>query len=464
MRVLLVVWPAVAHLFPVVPLAWALRGAGHEVVVVSQGGLAGAVGSVGLTSVVLGEGVMGQARGATRPVPVGVGEELDGLEGVLGLGAGVGAGPVRGAGVGAGAGVGVGVGEGELWGMFRTFVLPAVWDFHPPDGGVGGVPPGIDDLVSFARYWGPDLVVWDPCFPSAAVAARVVGAAHARLLWGLDYWGWVTDRVNAAGGGVVNPLARVVGPLADRYGVGLDDELLLGQWTIDPVPAAMRLRTSVTGVPVRWTPFTGAGVLPSWLRRPGDRPRVALSLGTSVREFFRDGEKFIAAVLAGVADLDVEVVATLDRSQTEGITVPDNVRTVDYIPLTQLLPTCSAVIHHGGMGTFGAAAALRVPQLITDADLRIGVRHDDGTEAFFHAKHMDAGPTSGYVLSRGAGLVLDPVGDLPGELGRRVGRVLEEPAFREGAGRIHDELLATPSPADIVPLLERLSARHRSRG
>ncbi|MFE4384390.1 nucleotide disphospho-sugar-binding domain-containing protein [Streptomyces cyaneofuscatus] len=448
---MLVAWPAAAHVFPVVPLAWALRGAGHEVMVASPSGVEGVVGSVGLTSVVLGEGVMGEARGAGRPVPVGVGEELDGLEEALGLG------PGSGAGVGSGE-------DGELWGMFRRFVLPAMWDFHPPGGGVDGVPPGVDDLISFARFWGPDLVVWDPCFPSAAVAARVVGAAHARLLWGLDYWGWVTDRVNAVGGGVANPLARVVGPLAERYGVDVDDELLLGQWTIDPVPAAMRLPTSVTVVPVRWTPFTGAGVLPSWLRRPADRPRVALSLGTSVREFFRDGEEFIAAVLAGVADLDVEVVATLDRSQTEGIKVPDNVRTVDYLPLTQLLPSCSAVIHHGGMGTFGVAAALRVPQLITDADLRIGVRHDDGSETFFHAKHMDAGPTSEYVLSRGAGLVLDPVGGPPGELGRRVGRVLEEPAFREGAGRIHDELLATPSPADIIPLLERLSAHHKSRG
>ncbi|MGW5071371.1 nucleotide disphospho-sugar-binding domain-containing protein, partial [Streptomyces cyaneofuscatus] len=35
---------------------------------------------------------------------------------------------------------------------------------------------------------------------------------------------------------------------------------------------------------------------------------------------------------------------TVRRRRDHG---PGNVRTVDYIPLTQLLPTCSAVIHRG---------------------------------------------------------------------------------------------------------------------
>jgi hypothetical protein len=40
------------------------------------------------------------------------------------------------------------------------------------------------------------------------------------------------------------------------------------------------------------------------------------------------------------------------------------VRVVDFVPLNALLPTCSAVVHHGGSGTFAAVLEHGVPQLI----------------------------------------------------------------------------------------------------
>lgn len=443
MRVLMTVWPAAAHVYPVVPLAWALHSAGHEVVVASHPDMARTIAAAGLTSLSLGDArTMPAPRAATRPVPPETNRELDAVERALALDAD----------------------SAHPWEMFRTFVLPAIWDFHPVDATPAAPPPGVDDLVSFARSWRPDLVVWDPCWPSAAVAARASGAAHARLLWGLDYWSWVTERLNLVGAAADNPLARAVRPVAEHYGVDVDDELLLGQWTIDPLPAAMRLPTDQRIVPVRWVPFTGTGAIPDWLRGAPERPRVALSLGTSVREFFKDGARFVADLLKSVADLDAEVVATLDSAQTEGIDVPSNVRTVDYLPLSQLLPSCSAIVHHGGLGTFGAAAASRVPQLVTVGDIEIGVRHDDGSRTSFTARHMDVPPTSRYVLSRGAGLVLDRAEHSVAEMGERLARVLDDPSFQAGADRVHEELLATPSPHDVVPLLERLSGHRRKRG
>ncbi|MFF2750047.1 hypothetical protein ACFVVA_31480 [Kitasatospora sp. NPDC058048] len=44
----------------------------------------------------------------------------------------------------------------------------------------------IDDLVAFARDWRPDLAVWDTMTFAGPVAARACGAAHARLMFGLD--------------------------------------------------------------------------------------------------------------------------------------------------------------------------------------------------------------------------------------------------------------------------------------
>lgn len=50
-------------------------------------------------------------------------------------------------------------------------------------------PAMVDDLVRHARWWRPDLVVWDPLTFAGPIAARACGAAHVRLLFGLDLIG-----------------------------------------------------------------------------------------------------------------------------------------------------------------------------------------------------------------------------------------------------------------------------------
>ncbi|MFD8237383.1 nucleotide disphospho-sugar-binding domain-containing protein, partial [Streptomyces sp. NPDC059696] len=76
-----------------------------------------------------------------------------------------------------------------------------------------------------------------------------------------------------------------------------------------------------------------------------------------------------AKLLEAVAELDIEVIATLNDNQlAESGPLPDNVHTLDYVPLDQLLPTCSAVIHHGSTGTFAAASAAGLPQVVCDTD------------------------------------------------------------------------------------------------
>ena len=55
MRVLISTWPASGHLQPIVPLSWALRGAGHEVIVTTPQHLVPFVKSTGLDAIALGE-------------------------------------------------------------------------------------------------------------------------------------------------------------------------------------------------------------------------------------------------------------------------------------------------------------------------------------------------------------------------------------------------------------------------
>ncbi|MGW1290117.1 nucleotide disphospho-sugar-binding domain-containing protein [Streptomyces sp. NPDC002586] len=312
----------------------------------------------------------------------------------------------------------------------------------------------VDDLVEFACGWGPDLVVWDAMTFAGGVAGVVSGAAHARLLFGLDLVGGLRGVLLGGGGGVVDdPLEEWLGWTLGRFGCGFSEEVVVGQWTVDPVPGSLRLPVGGLSVPVRYVPFNGASVVPSWLAgdvddgvRGGGRRRVCVSLGVSHREVLGGDRVRVGELLEGLGGLDVEVVATLDASQLGGVRVPENVRLVDFVPLDVLLPSCSAVVHHGGAGTFQTALWHGVPQVIVP-DMR-----------------WDTAAKADRLVACGAGLRVDDVDGLSA-VGLRglVRRVLEEPVFAKRAAGLRREMMAMPSPAAVVRVLERLTEQHRRR-
>jgi glycosyltransferase len=468
MRVLFTILPSQAHLWPVTPCAWALQSAGHEVRVATHASFTGSVIAAGLTPVPLGDPRSVHPRTRSDAMPPARPEDVLRFADVLDLDD-----------------------EGrEHWIAFYQYLLTALSDFVRPD------LPEASDLIGFAQAWQPDLVVWDPTMAAAPLAARACGAAHARLLLGLDYPAWCFDRLADRGDDVraagmpANPQAELVRPLAEKYGIDVDQELMYGQWSIDPMPPGMALRTSATTLTMRYVPYTGAESFPDWLHQRPRRPRVALTLGESTRRFIQGDWGRAPKIFEAVAGLDIEVIATLNSMQMEGIErVPDNVRTIEWVPLTQLLPTCSAVIHHGGGGTFAAPCAFKVPQIVCDTDETLLMRPveaepnvvEDGTYRLGYepgdredpvetvttwqlpAKKLEATPAANYVVSRGAGTRLDHRRHSVDEIGDMIQRVVHEPEFQHGAQAIFDAWLAMPSPAAIVPLLERLTTEHRRR-
>ncbi|MGW7071684.1 activator-dependent family glycosyltransferase [Streptomyces sp. NPDC054855] len=417
LRVLFVPFPGVAHVQPMVPLAWALQGAGHQVRVGVHPGMAETVGAAGLTAVPLGatKQLTGVVEFATNP------DLLDVLNARLSLDEGEDS------------------GDGELWARKWAETL----------GPLHASRSALDDLVAFCESWRPDLVIWDPFSIAAPVAAKQCGAAHARLLWGRDNIGWLraTSLRRLAGRPADDdPVTGLMAPMLEKFGYAFEEELLLGQWTIDPMPPALRLPLGLRNVPVRRIPYNGTAALPDWLREPVGVPRVCLTLGVGGRgrQVFRESGVALPELFDAVADLDIELVATLDagRYATAG-PVPDNVRMTEYVPLDLLLPTCSAVVHHGGGGTFAAAVAHAVPQLVVPME-------------FWGEKAI-----AGHVAERGAGLVVDSEEFTPRRLRDGIVRLLEEPSFLQGAVELRDEAASVPSPGDIVPVLEQLTVRHR---
>jgi len=92
---------------------------------------------------------------------------------------------------------------------------------------------------------------------------------------------------------------------------------------------------------------------------PDDRPIVFTS-GTAhhhCRAFFQDAAK--ACVRLKRPGL---LLSTFPENFPADL--PDNVRTMPYVSFTRLLPHCSAIVHHGGIGTTSQALAAGIPQLI----------------------------------------------------------------------------------------------------
>ncbi len=235
-------------------------------------------------------------------------------------------------------------------------------------------------------------------------------------------------------------------PLLDRFGVEFGEDLITGQWSIDPWPSRMRLPLDLDYVAVRPVPFNGATVVPDWLHGTPENPRVCLTLGTSGRELFAENGISISDVFDMVADLPIELVATLNEAQLAGVeSIPDNVRTTDYVPLNLLLPSCSAIIHLGGSGTWAAAVVHGAPQLMVPKS---------GSEYVDFAR---------YTASRGAGLVIEDEKPTIEAMREGLLRILREPSFQEATTTLRQEMWEIPSPVDIIPELEQRTRSHQGR-
>lgn len=422
MRVLFVCFAHDTHYFPMVPLAWALRTAGHEVRVASGPDLADTIARTGLPGVSVGTPewysndpydpeALGELLAEGSPYAeyfdyTRRDEEQWTWEGLLAL---------------------------------ENIMVPALFASMNND-------PTLDDLVGVARDWRPDLVIWETYSFAGAVAARAVGAAHARLVWGADVAlrarrEFLRRSSEQPPEHREDPTAEWLGWSLERFGGSFDEEVLTGQWTIDPSPAPVRLDLGLDTVGVRYVPYPGpVAAVPEWPREEPKRARVCLSLGlsgTAERMGATLGE-----VLESMADLDAEVIATLTEEQVAAAgTLPDNVRAVGFAPLDQLLPSCAAIVHHGGIGTTATAYLHGVPQLLLSGGWDTAVKAD-------------------AIEAAGAGLRLPLPEVTRDKVGDAVRRLLTEPSFTRAAMTLREHMLAEPTLNEAVTLIERRVSRH----
>ncbi|MEV5753959.1 nucleotide disphospho-sugar-binding domain-containing protein [Actinoallomurus sp. NPDC052308] len=382
MRVIFTTWAWPSHLYAMVPLAWACRAAGHDVLVATQPALLDTVRRTGLPVVPVGHDV--DALAAFRDIALPPAEPAGGAR------------PRGGP---------------RVLGLFAALAESMV-----------------DDLIALGRTWQADLVVYEPTAMAGPLAAAALGVPAVRHLYG-------TDLLGAAG-----PfLAEALDPLRRKLGLG--DVDLSGVATVDPCPAGLQVPVASRRVPMRYTPFNGPGTFPRPSARSG-RPRVCVTWGTTParvdRRLFLAGE-----VTRAIAGLDVDVVVAVTSAQRELLgELPREVWVVESAPLHLLLPECDLVVGHGGAGTILTAVANGLPMLLIPC-LPDHVRHaaragEAGAAVVLPARCDDAEPIRNGLTE----LLATPAHHTAAERLRR--ELAEQPTPAQVVGEL-ERLVAAPS-------------------
>lgn len=295
-------------------------------------------------------------------------------------------------------------------------------------------PPRAADLAALLRTWQPDLLVHDETElggPVAAAAAGIPWAAHSvgilRPLSMLRLAGETLAPLAAEWGVDVGPFAGLFRYLyLDVCPPGLQSD------EITQVEVAHPLRGVDLDAPVG--PAEAARV-PPWLDDldPG-RPTVYLSLGT----IFNSDPGIFRTILAGLAEEPVNVIVTLGPDADPAVLGPQpaNVYVAGFIPQDLLLPRCDAVINQGGTAILSILAH-GLPLLVLPR----------GANQFHNAETC---------VDAGVGRALLPGEVAPAPVRREVRLLLDDPGYRERAGRIAGQIAAMPDPKQGVALLERL--------
>ncbi|MFE9656599.1 activator-dependent family glycosyltransferase [Micromonospora sp. NPDC006431] len=427
MRILFLTCASRTHLYAMAPLAWALQTAGHHVRVASQPDPSGLtvedVAHTGLTAVSIGDEIdvsamMADAVAATTPQAAIDSPYEQQRKSV----------------------------QDDYVAADPHHELDLLARYHFTGFNPDSV---IDGAVRFARTWKPDLVIWDGMTMafSGPVAAQASGAAHARLLISTDALVQLRTAAREKNPDR-DPIRDSLQPILDRFSLDFDEEMVLGQWTINAMPPWTWQPPGMDYLMMRPIPFNGPSVVPEWLQEEPERRRVCLTLGLSFRELSAGAS--ITELIEAVAGLDVEVVLTLSKEQLASLpSVPENVRPVHFVPMTALLPTCSAIVHHGGLGTFTTALEHGVPQLLVPGKF--------GNDKFWGPVAVANG-----LEEQGAGAYVSDPGRLTAAgLRGHLLRVLNDPAFARNAARLSAEAAELPTPNDIVPDLEKLTLERR---
>ncbi|RYC09574.1 glycosyltransferase [Nocardioides zhouii] len=381
MRILCTFVGGLGHLTPLLPLARAARAAGHEVAIAGSGGLVPRIEEAGFRAY------------ATSPAP-------------------------HHSGTPAGR---------DLTPLPATDARAAEQEFADnfADRGarrMAGAVPGV--LEDFR----PDVVLRDETDLGTTIAVEPLGIP-------------VVTHLVLASGLLVRP--DLVGPRLDvvraEHGLAPDPDLAL--LTSGPVLSEFPPSFRSPHAPLRMTPSHYRSTTVTRAPRQPGRPRVYVTLGTI---FNKTSGDLFERLLAGVADLDAEVVVTVGRDLEPAAfgATPRHVRVERFVPQDEVLAATDLVVSHGGSGSLMAALAHGLPSVL----LPLGA---DQPHNALRAREL------------GVATTIDAATATAADITRGVASALADAAMAARCREVAAEIGSLPSVDSAVALLERAASRVR---
>jgi calicheamicinone 4-hydroxyamino-4,6-dideoxy-alpha-D-glucosyltransferase len=208
--------------------------------------------------------------------------------------------------------------------------------------------PLVPGNIALADDWQPNLVVYDQASTVGLLVADRRGVPAVQQNLG----GFSTGRMHKA-------IAEHLADLCSHYGVAASEPAV----TLEFYPPSL-LNRQAEGRFMRWVPYNGGTVVPGRLPAPPTgRPRIAVSMGTTELQAFGLGP--LASIVEAGARVGADFVLAVGEVDIDSLgELPPNIRRVGWTPLSSLLRTCTALIHHGGGGNVLNAVTANIPQLI----------------------------------------------------------------------------------------------------
>lgn len=285
-----------------------------------------------------------------------------------------------------------------------------------------------DALAELARTWKPDLVVGGTRIYAAALLGHQFRIPYVCQAW--DQLERVPSDLEHA--------SDELRPELDRMGL---ERIPREQLYIHQTPPSVRPPDAEPARHMRWIPGNWQLPLEPWMYTRPDRRRVCITSGSRSTMIPALGAAFFRPLLANPVFADVEVVIATAEQVAAELKEEWPELNAGFVPLDVVAPTCDLIVHHGGGVTCMAAVNAGVPQLAL-ADMRASAWPMRRLEEY------------------GSAVAL-PAGESPEGVAAACDKLLSDPSFGARAQELARENAAQLQPAEMVRVMEELTAQAR---